>query len=87
MSTPLAKTYLYVGTKCYFVITIDREQSDALGQWTTYAETAVCDFDTETGQYGSMVTKDYALAGSLSGHMRVMERLMAEGAIHSSERG
>lgn len=79
MSTPIAQTYLYVGAKCYFVSTIDRQSSATLAYVATYAETMAWEFDTTTKQRGRLVMQDEASTGSLFGHVRVMEAITKEG--------
>ena len=73
-SQKLAQTYVWHKGMRYFVSTIDRDSSSALGG--RYAETMVWEWPFGCPR-GSIVAQDEHTEGSLFAHMLMVERIRA----------
>ncbi len=69
------KSYVWHGTKCFFVSTILRESS-AMGGPTHYNETVVWPYDWEKRECRhNSIYQDGDTAGSIRQHLKVCERI------------
>jgi hypothetical protein len=71
------KSYVWHGDDCYFVSTIDRDNSAAASYGSRYAETLVWAYDWEKNERlsGVMWHGESAGEGSIRGHLITCQRI------------
>jgi len=76
----LAQSYIWHGADCFFVSTIDRE--DSAGQGFRYAETLIWEYDYATMKRGeSIVAQTEDCTMSIAGHLRACSEIAEHGEL------
>jgi hypothetical protein len=76
----IIKTFVWHGERCFFVSTIERDSSAALGP-LRYNETLVWDYDYEEKTRGTLLYQEEDMHGSMSRHLCVCAALHKDGKL------
>lgn len=73
-STRVIKSYVWYEDKCFFVSTIERDSSSALGP-DRFNETLVWAYDWDRHDRSELLHQDGAMKGSIAQHLMICTRI------------